>query len=242
MKDLFRSFFILILLLVFLPSCSTVLPKMEAEKFYRLDMGIEYLGKESTGYLLVPQKPSYEFNIIAPGKIDILSMRSCSREVIIENDSWIRRKSKKMAYNPTTLERGNICDLEFWSYEKSTKARHAIGYVIMQDQDGLGLPAEITCEDGTREYKGASFCQAHNGYIQSIKFMTDVLVSPDERCFPAISGGLTLSNEKTAMVGFDFEMRPVRGFCTYVFQEIDSPGRTHRLVMYGYDNVLMRED
>lgn len=215
---------------------------MEANKFYRLDLGLRTNDLSGDGSLVVPMKDQYKFEITSPGKIDVLSMRSCSRETVIENDGWIRRKKASIEYVPTPLEKNKACDLEFWSYEKSTKSRHAIGYVLISDQDGLSLPALLTCEGSFDEHKGSSFCQAHEGYIQEIKFMSDVLTAPNEKCLSVISGGMKLETEEIAIVGNTFELRPTLGFCTFVFQEIDPPYRNFRLILYGYDNVLLRED
>lgn len=232
MKELIKGTLILIFLLqlMTLKGCSSqVYEKPESDVYYKMDIEIEYNKAKYSGVAVLPYSPAYELRFKSPGKMDLFTFRTCSREISIEESRFQGSDKKAVVhYMPTELEQGS-CPIDLGSFEKE-KGRHAWGIIDFQGRmQNDFMPANIICGGDKYISDGVTICQQREQLIQSIEFDTEVITAPTKECSLDIDKGKK----------FIFNIK--KGYCVYVFMEIKGPHRIHRLTTYGYEKILLRE-
>lgn len=224
-------FLLVILIAMMFEGCSTsVLPEAKPNIFYRLDLEIEWNKQRFKGYVVLPKRPAYELRFRSPGKMDVFTYKTCSREEIKEEAEFRGNPRHAVVYyKPNEIEAKGGCPAEIGAYER-IKGRHSWGMIDFED-DSAKLPAQLICGDIKYSYNGVSICQQREGLLQLIRFQHEVAVRPTKGC------ELESGNR-----GKEFEFNIKRGFCIYAFMSIKPPHKVHRLTTYGYEKILLRRE
>lgn len=235
-KRIHRKFSIFVLFL--LVSCQTSQKDALADnltpsenKIYRRDMSISVNGKSGDGVLVVPRSSSYKIEVEGKAKIDLFTMQSCHREILItdirDSGFWRVKSKVRTEFSPTpTIEDIGACPLQLGGYEKS-QGKHSWALIDFETNEET-LRAEISCNGQRLLARGVSICQSRSGLIQKITFEKPVIYSPSKDCDLGELNG----NSKQFIIK--------RGVCVYHFAEIAKPHRTHRFTTIGYDDILIR--
>jgi hypothetical protein len=203
--------------------CTTVSQTPDTAAFYARSMELTVNGKACVGTCVVPYAKQYKMHIEGIGDLDYLSIESCHRKVVLEDQGsdtdWI--------YTPTDgLELGPSCPVEVVALEKK-KARNSFALIDFESSE-FTLPATMRCNGEVVKANGVSICQSKFGLIQSIEFPNPVVVHPSENC--------PLDPSKDNRY-FEFHLNPKA--CVYVFLDKAMPARFHKLTTIGYqDRVL----
>lgn len=233
MCRIFRNLAIILvlILLAYLQSCSApVYETQDPNKFYRLDLEMEWDGHLYKGIAVLPERPAYELRFKSPGKMDVFSFKTCSREEVREKSEFRGSPYRAVVhYSPNEIELRGACIAEVSSYEK-INGRNSSGLIDFED-GSTTLKAKILCGGETTHSNGVSICQQREGLLQKIKFKEVVVVKPDTGC--ALESGTR---------GMVFEFAIKRGLCIYTFMGVKPPHEVHRLLTYGYQEILLRRD
>lgn len=211
-------------------SCQSIQPNVDPDKVYRRDMALKVNGRSAEGVVVIPRAPSYSFEIEARGKLDLFTLQSCSRELIIDapKSDGIFGKKTKIAFTiqPDDMENGPACPFELAGYSKET-GKHSWALVDFETPTEK-LPAKLNCNGAKYASGGVSACQSRAGLIQRIEFAEDVLASPDKDC------EIPLTNKRV----FEFPLRA--GYCVYAFVAAKDMSKVHRLTTIGYEDIILR--
>lgn len=213
------------LLFVFLGGCLGLgqTQLLKPEEIYKRDMEITVNGMKFYGVGVVPPASKYEIQIKTQGKLDLFILKNCHREWTESN----HQKEVKYTYVPNTeIETKDACPMMFVGLEKE-KGRHSWGMIEFEKSDAT-LESSLACNGVLSKGRGVSVCQSHAGLVQRISFAAPMKVTPDERCNIPISAD-----------GKMWEFPIVVGECVYEFLEPVS-SKWHRLVTFGYDQILVR--
>jgi hypothetical protein len=236
-----RSKLLIIAILPILVSCQTLTDISEyirnqksiaqdPTKFYRYEMDVVVNMQGAEGTIVVARNDSYDIEISAKQKLDLLTARSCHREMSFDPVKsrrglfGSRQKDYKFTYTPSDLEKLD-CPLELYGYSKK-EGKHSFAMIDFQNSTDL-LDARVSCNGESRPYIGVSICQSRHGLLQQIKFKEPVKVSPDPAC--PISKILESDS-------FIFNLN--KGICTYIFQSLKTK-QTHRLTTIGYEEIIV---
>jgi hypothetical protein len=220
------------LLGIILAGCAS-LPnqKLNPAVFYKRDVQLNINGENFVG-VGVPAKDAtgYKIKLKAAGKIDLLTITSCHRELTFEKPSqgWFKDgRSFEYFYKPIPgVEDGRGCLLDIGAYEQG-KGRHS--WATIDFEDGFEqLPAILSCSGERKAVGPVSICQAKSGLFQTIEFKEKVKVAPSDEC-----NVLKTKDELT----YEFEMPT--GECTFYFGTKSK--KYHRLTTHGYEEILIRE-
>lgn len=229
--------------MVALSSCSTshIRQQLSINTHYKRDMILSVDGHEGEGVLVVPEKDIHKFHVQARGDLDLFTLTTCHRDWTKDRAWNVKTKSGLFGWNKkihenqvkfdlklNELEKNDFCLIELGGYEKE-KGRHSWAIIDVQTEE-TNLPAYVFCNGSEYQSKGVTVCQSRNGLNQGIKFEVDVLTDPDKEC--------DLPNKR----GKYFEFPIPKGKCVYLFIEVNPPHREHRLVTFGYESILIRED
>lgn len=204
---------------------------MDPDKIYRRDMALKVNGRAAEGVIVIPRASSYSFEIEARGKLDLFTLQSCSRELIIDapKSDGIFGKKTKLAFTvtPDDLEVQSACPFELAGYSKDT-GKHSWAMVDFETPFER-LPAKLNCNGVKIASGGVSLCQSRAGLIQRIEFAEDVVFSPDKDCeIPASKDNKV----------FEFPLRV--GYCIYAFMTKKGEAKVHRLTTIGYEDIILR--
>lgn len=219
----YEMFKLIFLLFVF--GCASGSDKIANSKAlkYRLTMDTGH-GK---GMIALDIKSSYQFNFEWKDKAELIKITTCHREKVIEANRIFRsKKDYNWKYVPTEIEISGMCPIFVGAYD--TKGQHSWAYIDFRLPSET-LEATVDCSGSSKKSKGLSVCQSRKGLTQRISFTDKVLSDSSMGC-----------NSLNEMNNNIFELETQSGICHYVFTEIKSK-KIHRLTMYGYDDVLLRE-
>lgn len=236
-----RSFSSLFIVASFLCGCETLKqfsdvlfgndPRVQdPQKIYRYDMGVTVNGINSDGILVSKKADSYEIFIEAKQKLDLLTARTCHREISFDPVKsrrglfGPRQKEFKFIFIPNEMEKVD-CPIELYGYSKIS-GKHSFAFLDFENSIDE-LSANVSCNGDYSFFSGVSLCQSRHGLRQKIKFREIVKVSPDESC-PI---GKVLESDR-----FDFSLQ--KGICTYIFMGKTSK-KTHRLTTIGYEEIII---
>lgn len=230
-------------LLLLLISCSAgpVRQDINLEQTYRHDFQIEVepnlkgksLGEFKTeeGLLAVPKADHYQIDLETKGRMDLLLIESCHRQIPIERSHGLfdNGKSYSFEFEPVAgLEDQPGCPLHFVSIEEG-KGRIAWGFLDFGS--GEGLAAKIACNGNESVSTGVAVCQSEAGLVQKFSFKEKVVVASRPL-------GCQLEEPEDMQ---NFLVKLPLGECVHVFEGLDSSKRL-RLTTVGYKEVLIRKD
>jgi hypothetical protein len=234
--------FKLAFLSLLLVSCSTLqdlaspqILKPDPKIVYRYDMKLTVNGVSSSGVLVVRKAPKYDIEIESKQTMDLLTVKSCHREMVLENVNeryglfGTKRRNGKVGFTPQTLELED-CPLDLTGFSKDT-GKHSFGFIDFEN-DIDKLPATLRCDGTAYQAMGVSACGARFGLVQEIEFASDVAVHPDANC--------PLGEIASRSSGKKFIFPVIKGVCTYIFKEEAGEKKTHRLTTIGYEEILVR--
>lgn len=172
---------------------------------------------------------------ISPVNIDRVQITTCGRQAICQSGgscdanfaisrNWIGSVQNTFTYNytPTPDEALGMCPMYIEAYSKKDLTSWAfVGFYGNET-----LPAQIYCNGKFVPTKGLTVCQTKNGLNQKIVFSTAVKAEGEKSC------NLTTTDN------MNFTLTPDLGFCRASF--LDNNKNWHRLIMLGYDSVLVR--
>lgn len=195
---------------------------------YKMDLELSS-GKYGQGMLVLPDKLESKILISAPAKLDVLLFRSCSREMVIEKPSYrLDRSEYLITYKRNEIEQQPACSVDIQVYNKNHVASY--GFIDFEDVTAT-IPALILCGEKEELFNGVSVCQSRVGLLQKIKFNEEVEIETYEGCDKIIS--IDQTNK-----GKEFILEATKDYCIYVFK---SGLKRHRLTVYGYEDVFIRE-
>ncbi len=212
----------LLLLLMLLQSCVT--QPLSTDTIYRKDMQIRANGEMFYGVNVLDAKDKYDLAFFWPSNPKKLFFTSCHRQIEwTDPGTWIDRW-KIYEYKPDQdLEMKGYCPVEvFYTDVNGNNCWGMIEFRTGREK----LPAKLACNGESKDVNGVSACQAKVGLMQKITFPAAATSAVSEGC-----SVLKTDDGKS----FLFEMS--RGKCLYVFK---SGGEIHRLVTFGYDDVILR--
>lgn len=226
-----KELILIVLMILASQSCSTVQTKIDSNKNYKLDIWISNKASgpqyEAEGMIVLPRKSLYTIYFEADAKINYISFRTCSREIVQTDPSvGINRKKYMINYSPNEIESSGDCPTMVSAFNKD--GMMSVGFISYEDPR-FTLPAINICGENTSETKGSSVCQSRVSSIEKIKFDVEVMTDPDSEC--EIESGNR---------GKEFTYKIKKGFCPYIFIETKGAQRMHKLDVYGYEDVQLR--
>ncbi len=209
--------------------------EIDKTKFYKRDMLLTIDGTVREGVLVAPRLAQHSFDIKSRGNLDLFTMDSCHRELVIEeagDKGWFAdRRHAHVDYRPVRgIEDTGSCLVRFGGFEKA-QGRHSWAVIDFEDA-ATTLPAQMKCNGEEFGSNGVTICQSREGLLQQIQFFGPVIVTPTIACPMPVP-----------MDGKTFLFPIPRGECVYNFLEVVKPGlpaREHRLTTVGYNDVLIR--
>ena len=232
---------ILLLMVIFLTACATSLPIMDRNIKYQRDLSFEveywdlkkkqWFGKRKfVGVAVLKAAPKYRVTLYAVGKVDMMVLSSCHREVKTPNPKkhggWFSKKYYEFEFTADDMiERGKPCMLNGSIYEKK-KGRHGWLMAAIEDPKAK-LQAKTRCNGKIEMNGGTSFCQAKEGLIQRIEF--------DRPVSTTFYGNCKIEKPKDQM---NWEYLMPSGKCILHF--IDENENEHVAYMYGYGKIPIR--
>lgn len=220
------------IIIALLSGCTTIQTKIDATKKYKLDLYMRNKEYSATGMMVLPKKDLYSIIFESEGRMDFFTFKTCSREtVIVDGRRLLDRKEVQINYRPNEIEKKMMCAAQVYAVSESgiTMAGH-----IEFEDDINKATAVLMCGDSTQETAGTSVCQGRVGLIQKIDFKDEMIVSPDEGC-------KNIKSENGTWHGRGFVINIERDFCLYVFMQKKPPHDTHKLLVYGYEGILIRK-
>lgn len=215
----------LLFLLLFV-GCASQIPVADTQ--YRKDLLISVNGKEYRGMGVAPTAPIYKIHIKSHAKIDYLAIETCHRSQSLEEPYHRpriikKRKEYSFDYVPVGLEKD--CGISFTVYSK--RGENSWGYIEFESTE-YDLGARLECNGIVAKGNGVSACHSKSGLIQRISFDRTVKVIEDPLC------GLRAGKDTT----WQFDQPLGAKVCVFM----DKEKKFHKLVMYGYNGVILQED
>lgn len=212
------------LFLLMIIGCSQVSIKPEINKFYKMDLYIYSEEKSGIGTLVLPRRSNYSIYIESDGKINLLTFRTCSREISIQDPrQGLSRKKFTIDYKPNEIEQAGMCQTEVMAL--NIEGKNSLGFIDFEDLSTT-LHAINICGGVTELTGGVSICQERENMIEKIKFDVEVMAMPNN---------CKLDAER----GTEFTYVMPRGRCVIAFVETRLPHRTHRHTLLGYESQLL---
>lgn len=201
---------------------------------YKADIKITIDGVKFDGMAVTKLDGPKTIKIKSKARLDMLSIASKHREFTVEkvdyDSGWFGlggKSSTEFTYDfaPTPIEMESFSPLYIQAFEKNGIA--AWGYIAFRSNENL--PAILQCNGRSVMRAGISPCQSRVGFEQGLTFDREIYkVSSNSLC------KITQIDEK------EFRVRTTDiGFCLATFLSVD--GERHRLVLLGYDEILVRD-
>lgn len=214
-----------------LAGCQSLPQTLDARKTFQQDMLVEVNGVKNEGAFVAPESSRYALKIETRGRIDLMVVKSCNREIKIDRPVkgglFGRGRAMEFEFTPNERERSTRCALELSALNEDS--RNSFAFIAFESAR-YALPAQVECNGESRAFSGTSVCQSRAGLKQMLKFNGAVhMASLKPECEidkPVDSGELV------------FKLRA--GFCEYVFQEKAKPYRRHRLYAIGYEDFIVK--
>lgn len=233
MKRIYAIFFAL------LAGCSSVEQKTEKGPLYtyRADMYVQLGDKGFDGMAVTKLDGALPIRFISPVGIDRVQVTTCARQAVCQSGGvcdpafkidkdWLGNVKNSFVFNyvPVAAETEGLCPMYIEAYSK--KQLTSWGFVAFRKDETL--PAHIDCNGQGWTFAGVSVCQSKNSLEQTITFKQPVKIVPEPNC------NFTQKDAQT------YTAKPDIGFCRATFATYDQPRLWHRLILLGYDAVLVR--
>tara|TARA_R100000781_G_scaffold105913_1_gene69795 strand:+ start:3790 stop:4476 length:687 start_codon:yes stop_codon:yes gene_type:complete len=207
-------------------SCSTPSDIIKIKTNYKKDLDFVVNNKSFKGIAVPKLSKSYLIEIETPFKINYVKIESCHREVVLRNvyhKKRIIKNRKKFQFNYKPIGIEKECILFISALNEAGKGRFA--QILFQAKQ-YNIKAINFCNGQETTAKGVSLCQSKKGLVQMIHFDEDLEVR--STC-PIMS----YKGKK------NFKYEPESGDCVFLFMGKD---RLHKLVSYGYNEVLYEDE
>ena len=185
---------------------------------YRADMGMMAGPSTFEGMGVTKLFGSIPIQVNSPVALDRLQVTTCARAEVYENV----KNPFTFDYVPSPRETDGLCPMYIEAYSKDQLT--SWGFLGFRQTETL--PAHIWCNGEGYTYAGLSVCQTKTGLEQQLDFKKPVKFIAEKSC------NLTTSDNQS------FLAKPDKGFCRATFT---AGGEYHRLIMLGYDSVLIRQ-
>ena len=214
------------LVLFVLLGCNKTTDLIKSKVNYKKTLDFSVNGHKFKGIGVPLYSKSYLIEIAAPFKLNYVKIESCHREKVLKNVYHKKRiiKNRKIFqfnYNPIGIERE--CILFIMALNENGKGRFA--QIVFQSKR-YNLNALNFCNGKETKNQGVSICQSKKGLTQLIQFDDDLVVRSTCPIFP-------FEGKKI------FKYDPQSGDCIYLFLGRD---KLHKLVSYGYDEIIFEDD
>jgi hypothetical protein len=204
---------------------------------YKGDIEISVDGRAFEGMGVTILNGPKRIVLKSKARFDLLRISSCHREMTFEKidyrEGWFGMGGESARefvfdYSPLDVEKEEFCPLYFEAYEKRTGSLDGVvaawGMLIFRTTEFL--PSRTECNGTGWSFKGISACQTRAGLEQTISF--------ERKITRHISNPLCQIEPKSDR---SFRVRGGKGFCYATFTD---GKEKHRLVLLGYDEVLIR--
>lgn len=205
--------------------------KSDTAKLYkwRAEMKMTVEGKTYNGIGIAPLRNVNRITIVSSVPLDRLQVHTCARDDVFRDidENWFGGAGKKFTYEyvPNEKEKQVPCFLYFEAYSN----RGLTDWGMIAFIDGQELHASMDCNGRNVPFEGLSACQTQAGLDQVIYFNEEIVdYEADPWC-----GLLKLSPTK-------FALRPKPGFCKATM--MNEKDKMHRMLLLGYEAVLVRSD
>lgn len=202
--------------------------KLDPQVYYKRTMHLKVNKVERRGVLVVPKASKYKIKAWFPGKGDLVTMKTCHRE--IEAEKLGTRETFDDFIPSLEMEDDGLCYLEIAAFEHK-RGRHSFGIIDFENPK-FNLPARVKCSGETYESRGTTICQSREGLTQKITFSEPVYLSPKAKCYDKIANSFSVDKKVLSYKSPNRE-------CTFILQ--GSSGRLHKLMTIGYEDILIRE-
>lgn len=216
-----------------LVGCQTIQQPLKTPLYqYRADIQISTEDhSDAWDGIGVTNKLEQEIGIESKAPLNYLRISSCARDNVIQNvdKNWFGGVGHEYHYpfKANRYESTGACPLYIEAVGKNGVA--AWGYLFFRTNEKL--PATMDCNGSHWSFKdGASVCQTKSGTRQEIFFSKPVKYEASSLC--------EISPDPTAPNAYIVATSEV-GFCYATFTDgVDF----HRMVLLGYDQVLVRDE
>lgn len=187
---------------------------------YRADTQIQVGGAQFDGMGVWKLTAPVDIEFSTPHGVtpDRIQITSCARQDIFEN----QKSPFVYHYVPVHAELGGMCPLYFEAYSK----KDLISWGFIGFRFDEELQAHIDCNGQGWTYAGLTVCQTKSGLEQLMSFPVKVEAVAETGCH------MTTTDKQ------NFKFVPDKGFCRATFVSPDK--KWHRLILLGYDSVLVR--
>jgi len=232
-----------LIICLLLIGCSTPQVFMDPKKNYQRDLIFEIESWDASknqwaekqkfiGTALVKQSLKYRVRVYSHGKVDMLTLNSCHREMKTpkpdKKGGWFKKKYYEFEFSlDDILEANRDCVITLGAYEKH-KGRHGWATIAI-DWNGALLKADLRCNGQQIKAGGSSFCQAKKGLIQMISFQRRMDVTFYGKC---------VMKAPVDRQHWEYEMPP--GLCILHFFDELNTSFEHVHYLYGYDTIPIR--
>lgn len=215
------------LIFLILAGCASTQQVTTAGPLYknRANMQITVDGVTFDGVGVTLLNGPKDISIVSEAALDLLRITTCHRDFTVEkvDSGWFGGSGKTYTYHyePTETEKASVCPMYIQAFSKDSVTDW--GYLAFRTDETL--PASMDCNGTNWKFAGISVCQTKAGLDQVIRFDRDVKFTADLIC------QITQSSPR------EYIIRGGLGFC---FAEFSDGKVWHRLILLGYDSVLIR--
>lgn len=211
---------------------------------YKPDIEITVDGKTFEGMGVTKMDGHKVIKIRSKARMDMLKISSCHREFTVEkvdySEGWFgiggsSAKTFTYEFDATQIEKEDFCPLYIEALEKSGERGDqsviaAWGYLAFRT--GEALPSKMDCNGIAWTFAGVSVCASRAGFEQAIRFDRPVTFKANNAC------RVSIKSDREFRVRTDVS-QPDKGvgFCLMTFKDGKD---THRLVLHGWDEALVR--
>lgn len=191
---------------------------------YRANMQISVDGQTFDG-MGVASQGTKDISIVSQAALDLLRITTCHRDFTVEkvDQGWFGGSGKKYTYHfqPTEKEMNSVCPMYIQAISKESVTDW--GYLAFRTDEKM--QATMDCNGTQTRNWGISVCQTKSGLDQIIRFDQPVKFAAEPEC------------HVTQTTPQEFVVRGTDGFCLAEFTD----GKIwHRLILLGYQSVLIR--
>ncbi len=217
---------VLLILIIFLFGCSVNKDITKPNVEYKKTLSFKVNGQSFVGVGVPSYSKNYKIEITTPFKLNFLKIESCHRAKVLENayhKKRILKNHKKYVFNYSPMAIEKECILLITALNERGKSK--FGQVVFKTKE-YNTKAKSYCNGELILTEGVTMCQGKAGLIQLIEFENDLI--PQSNC-------PIMAIKNTKSFRYDLES----GDCVFLFVGRD---RTHKLITFGYDEVLLEEE
>lgn len=214
----------------------------DLKTYLRHDMQISVNGQWAQGVMVAQQASAYRIEIKSAGRLDMLKIISCHRELAIPNANpgglFNSGRDYSFLYEPMEgIERDRPCPLRIEGYERNG-GEHSFALIDFEETRHT-MPARLDCNGQRSLTLGVSLCQSRKG-LKQVLFFTNpmrhkVVGMPFGHAQMGLHCTVEVSEDKRTFTFY----QPAKE-CYFAFYEESAPHRTHRHTAIGYEDIFVR--